>query len=122
MQVKLILSHILIFVISIFGFTGLYEYIVMNDVFGLIYSIFHLTVIVVLYIISGYLSSMKLHAFSIWNYYIVALIGVIIWSLAIINSPIDLDWKKGNGGVLWLIYRLYISGCLLYTSPSPRDA
>jgi hypothetical protein len=29
---------------------------------------------------------------------------------AVLNSPTDLNWKNGNGGISWLIYRMYISG------------
>ena len=109
MHLKLIASHILIFIISIFGLTYLYEY-VGNGTFEMIYAIFHLTIVFVLYFISGFLVTDKTEKFEFWNYHIIALIGFIIWLFAVLNSPTDLNWKNGNGGILWLIYRMYISG------------
>ena len=109
MQLKLIASHILIFIISIFGFTHLYEY-VGNGTIEIIYAIFHLTIVLILYLVSGYLITDETEKFKFWNYYIIALIGAVIWFCAVLNSPTDLNWKNGKGGILWLIYRMYISG------------
>jgi hypothetical protein len=109
MQLKLIVSHIFIFIISIFGLTNLYEYIG-NGTFELIYAILHLNIVLVLYFISGFLITNKTEKFEFWNYYIIALVGFLIWLFAVLNSPTDLNWKNGNGGISWLIYRMYISG------------
>tara|TARA_B110000495_G_C22759742_1_gene444897 strand:+ start:30 stop:734 length:705 start_codon:yes stop_codon:yes gene_type:complete len=106
---KLMLSHLLIFMISIFGFTNLYEY-VGNGTFEMIYAIFHLTIVLILYFFSGFLVTNKTEKFEFSNYYIIALIGFIIWLFAVLNSPTDLNWKDGNGGISWLIYRMYIGG------------
>jgi hypothetical protein len=108
MHLKLIISHVLILIISTFGFTYLYEYIE-NGIFETIYPVFHLIVVFSLYVLSGYLATGKTKIFDFKNYYIVALIGFILWLLAVLNSPTDLDWKHGSGGILWLIYRMYIS-------------
>ena len=109
MHLKLFFSHIIIFLISIFGFTSLYEY-VGNGILEIIYSIFHLIVILFLYLLSGFLSTEKPGKYEFKNYFIIAIVGFLIWLFAVLNSPTDLDWKKGNGGILWLLYRLYISG------------
>jgi hypothetical protein len=109
MHLKLIVSHILIFIISIFGLTYLYEY-VGNGIFEIIYAIFHLAIVLILYFISGFFVTNKTEKFELRNYYIIALIGFILWLFAVLNSPTDLNWKSGNGGILWLIYRMYISG------------
>jgi hypothetical protein len=109
MRLKLIFAHILIFIISIFGFTYLYEY-VGNGTLEIIYAVFHLTIVLILYLVSGFLATDKTELFDLKKYYIIALIGFIIWLFAVLNSPTDLNWKNGNGGVLWLIYRMYISG------------
>jgi hypothetical protein len=109
MHLKLIASHILIFIISIFGLTNFYEY-VGNGTFEMIYAIFHLTIVLALYFISGFLVTNKTEKFEFWNYYIITLIGFLIWLFAVLNSPTDLNWKNGNGGISWLIYRMYISG------------
>ncbi len=109
MHIKLILAHILIFIISIFGFGYFYEFIG-NGPLEIIYAIFHLTIVLTLYFVSGFLTTDKTKKFDFKNYFIVALIGFVIWFFAVLDSPTDLDWKKGNGGVLWLIYRIYIGG------------
>nr|WP_321235283.1 hypothetical protein [uncultured Psychroserpens sp.] len=95
--------------ISIFGFTYFYDY-VGNGTIEMIYAIFHLSVVLLLYFVSGFLVTDKTKKFDLRNYYIIALTGFIIWLLAVLNSPTDLNWKNENGGVLWLIYRMYISG------------
>ena len=109
MQLKLIASHIIITIVSIFGLSYLYEY-VGNGTFEMVYAIFYLTIVLALYFISGFLVTDKTEKFKFWNYYIIALLGFIIWSFAFINSPTDLNWKHGKGGILWLTYRFYISG------------
>lgn len=109
MRLKLFFAHILIFIISIFGFTYLYDY-VGNGTLATIYAVLHLTMVLILYVVSGYLATDKTNDFDISKYYIIALIGFIIWLLAVLNSPADLNWKNGNGGILWLVYRIYISG------------
>lgn len=109
LSIKLFFTHILIFIISIFGLTYLYEYIEEVTVL-VIYSLFHLSIVLTLYIISGYLLTDNKNKFQIKFYWLIALIGFIIWLLAFINSPTDLDWTKGNRGILWLVYRMYISG------------
>ena len=106
---KLMLSHLLIFMISIFGLTNLHEY-VGNGKFEMIYAVFHLTIVLILFFVSGFLVANKTEKFEFSNYYIIALIGFIIWLFAVLNSPTDLNWKNGNGGILWLIHRIYISG------------
>jgi hypothetical protein len=109
MQLKLIASHIIITIVSIFGLTYLYEY-VGNGAFEMVYAIFHLTIVLALYFMSGFLITDKTEKFKFWNYYIIALLGFIIWLFAFMNSPTDLDWKHGKGGILWLTYMFYISG------------
>ena len=109
MHLKLIFAHILIFIISIFGFTYFYEY-VGNGILELVFAVFHLTIVLILYFLSGFLTTKKTENFDLKKYYIIALIGFIIWLFAVLNSPTDLNWKNGNEGILWLIYRMYISG------------
>ena len=109
MHLKLIFAHLLIFIISIFGFTNLYKY-VGNGTLELAYAVFHLIIILILYFSSGFFLTNKTRTFDLRNYYIIALIGFIIWLLAVLNSPTDLNWKNGGGGILWLIYSMFISG------------
>ena len=111
MHLKLIIAHILIFIISIFGFTYLYEY-VGNGTLEIVYAVFHLTIVLLLYLVSGFLATDKTGVFDLKNYYIVAIIGFTIWLFAVLNSPTDLNWKNGDGGILWLIYRMYFSNSL----------
>lgn len=76
--------------------------------FEIMYSIIHLILVLILYIISGYYFTDKYEEFSFSNYYIVALVGVLLWFTAYFDSPNDLNWKNGNGGVFWLVYTIYI--------------
>lgn len=106
-NLKMILSHLLIFFISIFGLAQFFDYT--GNGFITIYSIFHFLTVLVLYFLSGYYFTNKFKKFSIFNYAIIALIGIFLWSLAYFDSPNDLDWKNGQGGI-WFFYRIYISG------------
>ncbi|MBL0685321.1 hypothetical protein JJQ60_17440 [Aquimarina mytili] len=103
------MAHLVIFIISIFGLTYFYEYIE-DESLEMFYSLFHFIIVLILYLMSGYLLTNGIDKFQIKNYCAIAFIGILIWFLAFINSPTDLDWKKGNGGILWLLYRIYISG------------
>jgi len=109
MNLKLISSHIIITLISILGFTSIYEFL-SRGFFEIAYAIIHLTIILILYLISGYLLTDQTEKFEYINYPIIGLIGLVILTTAIIDSPNDLNWKSGNGGFFWLIYRLYVSG------------
>nr|WP_299384173.1 hypothetical protein [Allomuricauda sp.] len=109
MHQRLILAHLFIFVISVFGLTSLYQFIV-NATLELIFAVVHFLIVVLLYILSGFLITAKNKDYSVRNYYIIALIGLILWCVAFLISPDDLHWKRGDGGGVWLFYRIYISG------------
>ena len=58
-----------------------------------------------LYVISGFVYTNNK---SNWyNYFIVAIIGVSIWTICFIKSPNDLNYKSGDGGY-WFFYELFI--------------
>lgn len=106
-HLKLLLAYIIIFIISVFFLGYGYEYIG-NNILGDLYSVFHFLLVLSLYIVSGYFITKKTEKFQLKRYWIIALIGICIWFAAYINSPTDLDWKKGNGSIIWLYYHLYI--------------
>lgn len=74
MHLKLMLVLILIFIISIFGFTYLYEYFG-NGTLEIICAVFHLTLVFILYLVSGFFATDKIEIFDLKNYDIVALIS-----------------------------------------------
>lgn len=100
--------HIIITIVSVFGLT--YGYVLNgSELFLMIYPIFHIVVIVSLYVVSGYIVTNESRRITVWPYFSVASIGIILWGLCVIHSPYDLNWKSGDGGI-WLYYRLYVSG------------
>lgn len=107
MNVNLFFSHIIITATSVFVFTYTYEYLE-NSVFEILYAFFHFAVILVLYIASGILATGKVFTFK--KYYIIALIGIILWLIAFINSPHSLDYKQVKTAGLWFFYQLYVMG------------
>ena len=109
MSFKQILIHIGITLISLILISYPYEFIG-GGIFETIYGIIHLSIILILYFISGYLITEKNGKFEFLNYVTIAIIGIILLITALIESPTDLNWKNGNGGIFWLIYRIYISG------------
>lgn len=109
MRYKLVAVHALVILISIMGGVNIYEY-VQNEIVEMIVIIFHLLTISYLYVFSGYFITDKQSKYNFWNYQLIALIGIILWTVAVINSSNDLDWKNGSGGIPWLAYRIYISG------------
>jgi hypothetical protein len=109
MHLKLLLAHILIWIITTLGFTYLY-FDIENETLQRISVVFHLTIVVVLYVVSGFLATGKTKIFNVKNYYSIALIGFILWLIAVLNSPTDMNWKNGFGGILWLLHNTYISG------------
>lgn len=108
MNFKLIISHITILLISFHILMPIYSNI-KSEEFNLINPIIHFIIVLYLYFLSGYVSTGKTDKYRLKNYYIVTLIGFIIWILAILSSPNDMDWKNGNRGILWLVYTIYIS-------------
>ncbi|MCG2420464.1 hypothetical protein K8089_15665 [Aequorivita sp. F47161] len=107
MNSKLISSHIIITLISIFGISYLYQFLD-NRVYEIIYSGLHLAVILILYIASGILATDN--TFSFKKYYIIALIGFIIWLIAFTSSPKSIDYKHVKEAGLWFFYQLYVMG------------
>lgn len=58
-----------------------------------------------LYVVSGFIYT---NSKSRWyNYFIVAIIGIVIWTICFIKSPNDLNYKSGDGGC-WFFYELFI--------------
>ena len=106
-QLKLFSAHILIFIISISALIFLHSN-PENEIFEIIGITLHVLLVISLYIASGYFATKKGEKFQLKNYWIIAIIGICIWLAAFINSPTDINWKKGNGGMLWLLYRIYI--------------
>ncbi|EDP97618.1 hypothetical protein U8527_04675 [Kordia algicida OT-1] len=106
-QVYLLLAHIIIFIISIFGLIHLHSF-EGNDIIEIITAIFHFLLVLSFYLVSGYLITRKTEKFQLKQYWIITFIGICIWLAAFINSPTDLNWKKGNDGILWFLYRIYV--------------
>ncbi len=107
-QLKLFLIHIGVFSVSVFGFTYFFEYLE-SEQKERIYSTTHFIIVVALYIISGYVLTDDKSTFKIKNYSGIAFIGCILWVIAVVYSPNDLNWISGEGGTPWFLYRLYIS-------------
>lgn len=108
MRLKLFLSHILITLISA-GFLAL-ESFIGDRVPVMVIGFFYLFIILVLYVASGYFFTAKNQMFNIKNYGVIALIGIVLWFVAVLNSPsnLDLGWKISNGEILWHAYRIYV--------------
>ena len=94
---KMLLSHfaisvIVMIILSNFEFDQIGYWIIY------IFSLF-------LYVISGYIyTSSK----SNWyNYFIVAIIGICLWTICFVKSPNDLNYKSRDGEY-WFLYQLYI--------------
>ena len=87
-----VITAIIIIVISNFEFTQIGYWIIYFLSLGL-------------YLISGFIYTNRK---SNWfNYFVVAIIGISIWTICFIISPNDLNYKSGNGGC-WFFYQLYI--------------
>lgn len=102
MKKRILLSHfiitaIIIFIISIYDFK--------DNGYWLIF-LFSL----VLYLLSGYFSTYKKSSW--WNYFIVSIIGIVIWVFCFISSLHDLNYTGQSGNICFL-YQLYI----MVTSP-----
>ncbi len=104
---KLFLAHILIFALSNFIFIYFHSFYE-NTLFEITAIVFHLALVIVIYIGSGYYATTKTEKFKPLSYSIIVIIGICIWLIAFIDSPTDLNWKNGNGGLFWLLYRIYI--------------
>ena len=58
------------------------------------------------YLLSGYFLTNKMIKW--YNYFGVALVGVLFWTVCYIKSPESTNYKQNNDSGLWLFYELYI--------------
>jgi hypothetical protein len=62
-----------------------------------------------LYFYSGYLIGNHLEI-KWYQYFGIAIVGIIIWGIAVVASPDHLNYKRVDSAGIWLFYRIYISG------------
>jgi len=105
---KSFIGHIIITIFAWF-ILGYGYSLFSHDFDKLIYESIYFCSIVMLYVLSGYVITNVNKKFRIWNYSAIALFGVTIWFICMKNSPDDLNWKNGNGG-LWFYHQIYLSG------------
>jgi hypothetical protein len=74
---KALIGHLVITIISIFIMTYGYS-ILSNDLGDLLYGIFHFCLLVLLYVLNGYIITKTTKKFRIIDYSAIALIGLTI--------------------------------------------
>jgi hypothetical protein len=98
MKVKLIISHFLITAIII-TLISVNDFSEKGYLATFFFSLF-------LYLLSGYIAT-NTNKIMLFDTFIIAIIGTIIWLLCYISSPNDFNYKGHNGGS-WFFYQLYI--------------
>lgn len=71
--------------------------------------LFYFVCILFLYLFSGYLIANHLEI-NWYDYFGIAIVGIVIWGIAITLSPDSLNYKRVDSAGVWLFYRIYISG------------
>lgn len=104
MILKILLSHLAIFIVVFFSIWTMSVYNLLNE-----YTCFTTFIVsLILYIFSGFLIAKK--GTRNYIYFFIAFIGLIFWTIAYIKSPNSLNYKTHPEAGFWMYYRFYIIG------------